>query len=169
MKLLNKINLNKIVISHFNTLKNYNTKKFELDDLITFILLPILIATILLISKVELRDSSLNIVITILSVLVGLLFNVIVIVFDIIKRNNSNKIKNRILNELMTNISYSILISLSAIILTLCLNIPFKFVHLVLNWLVFFLIAHFFITILMILKRMYALFINEINEVEEKK
>ncbi len=37
------------------------------------------------------------------------------------------------------------------------------------TFLVYFFLSHFSLTVLMILKRVYALFLNEMNEIEEDK
>lgn len=166
-KILNKINIGRIVTSHLKTLRNDNTEKVGLDDLFTFLVLPILGATFLSYFHIELNDSATNIIITTLSILVGLLFNVIVIIFDIIKRDNSKKLKNKLLNELLTNISYSIVLSILIISITLLTFIDNCYLKIGATWIVYFLIGNYFLTVLMILKRMYIMFINELDEIEK--
>lgn len=161
MKILIKINIFEIVKQHFKTLENYNSKKIGFDDLFTFILLPVIISSILVYFEIDLKSNGINLLITTLSVLVGLLFNVIVIIFDIIRRENTEKIKNEILKQLLTNISYSIILSILIIILTLLSSI--EFLHYLIIWIVYFLLSNYFMTVIMIIKRMYLLFIEEIN------
>ncbi|OFY16577.1 MAG: hypothetical protein A2X02_05410 [Bacteroidetes bacterium GWF2_29_10] len=169
MKMFNKINIFKIISNHFNTLQNDNTKKCEFDDILTFLILPLLVSVGLYWFDFELKENAINIIITTLSIFVGLLFNIIVILFDIIKRDNTKKLKNEILRQLLTNISYSIFISILIIIVILTTYIKNECVHLIATVIVYFLIGHFFLTILMILKRMYFLFINELKEIEKDK
>jgi len=167
--MLNKINICKIITNHFATLHNESTGKFGFDDFFTFLLLPILISVALSIFNISLTDSAITIIITTLSILVGLLFNVIVIIFDIIKRDGTKRLKNRILNELLTNISFSIILSIVIIIFTLVTYFTNKYVEIVSTGFVYFFLCVYFFTVLMIIKRMYALFINELDEIEKNQ
>lgn len=166
-QILTKINIGKIITRHLKTLRNDNTGKVGRDDVFTFLILPILGASGLSYFHIELNDSATNIIITTLSILVGLLFNVIVIIFDIIKRDNSKKLKNKLLNELLTNISYSIVLSILIISITLLTFIDNSYLKLGATWFAYFLIGNYFLTVLMILKRMYIMFVNELDEIEK--
>jgi hypothetical protein len=165
MKILEKINVGKIIFKHIETLKNYNTNKLGFDDFITFILLPLIGTGLLIYFDIGLNDRATNIIITTLSILVGLLFNVIVIIFDIIKRDSTKKIKNKLLEELLTNISYSILLSILIIVFTLLTYINNELSKTIFTGIVYFLIGNYFLTVLMVLKRMYQLFDNELKEI----
>lgn len=167
IRILTKINIGKIISSHLKTLRNDNSDKLEWDDVLTFLIIPIVGASALSYFEIKLSNSATNIIITTLSILVGLLFNVIVIIFDILKRDSSKKIKNKLLNQLLTNISYSIIISLLIIVVTLLTYFNNYYVQIVASWLVYFLIGNYFLTVLMVLKRMYSLFINELDEIEK--
>jgi hypothetical protein len=164
--MFNKINICQIITNHIATLRNENTKRLGFDDFLTFLLIPLIITIALILFKVYLSDSAITIIITTLSILVGLLFNVIVIIFDIIKRDGTKKLKNRILHELLTNISFSIILSIVIIIFTLVTYFTNKYVKLISTGLVYFFLCFYIFTVLMILKRMYVLFINELNEIE---
>lgn len=167
MKVLEKINIVDIVKNHLATLVNDNSKKSEFSDWLTFLIIPLIVASNLVYFKVDLSDRATNIVITTLSILVGLLFNVIVILFDILKRDNSEKIKNVLLKQLLTNISYSIFTSLFIIFLTVLSFFDNKIWVVVCTFFVYFFLTHFALTVLMILKRIYALFLNEMEEIGE--
>lgn len=164
----NKINISQILKSHFATLQNDNTKKVEFDDYLTFLIVPVIIASGLLYFDVQLDASALNIVITTLSILVGLLFNVIVLIFDIIKRDATHKLKNMILKQLLANISFTILLSILTILFTLATYFSIEIIKEIATWIVYFLLTIFLFTVLMVLKRMYLLFNNEIDELERK-
>lgn len=165
MKIFEKINVTKIIANHLKTLVNDNTKKSEISDWVTFLILPLIGAVGLSYCEVSLSERAINLVITTLSILVGLLFNVVVILFDIIKRDNSKKLKNRLLEQLLTNICYTIFVSLTIIFLTVLSFFDNECWKKVITFLLYFLLIHFAITILMILKRIYTLFINEMNEI----
>lgn len=165
--MLSKINIFQIITNHLATLRNVNTKRMAFDDLLTFLLIPLIISIGLILLKVCLNDSAITIIITTLSILVGLLFNVIVIIFDIIKRDNTKRLKNKILHELLTNISFSIILSIVIILFTLMTYFTNECVKLLSTGFVYFFLCIYFFTVLMIIKRMYQMFINELDEIED--
>lgn len=169
MKIFEKIDVFDILTNHFSTLVNDNTKRPELTDWLTFLIIPVIIASALTYFKVELTERATNLVITTLSILVGLFFNVVVILFDIIKRDSSKNLKNRLLEQLLTNISYTIFTSLVIIFFTVLSFFDNNCWAMVMTFLVYFLLSHFAFTVLMILKRVYALFINEMDELSTTK
>lgn len=162
----NKININQILKSHFATLRNDNSNKAEFDDYWTFLIVPMLVATGLIYFNIQLKDSAVNIVVTTLSILVGLLFNVIVLIFDIIKRDASQRLKNTVLKQLLANISFTILLSIVTILFTLATYFENDYIKEIATWIVYFFLTIFLFTVLMVLKRMYLLFRNEIDEIE---
>lgn len=165
--MFDKINIWKIIGSHFETLRNDNSKKADFSDFLTFLILPAIISSLLLFFKICLTDAAIGIIITTLSILIGLLFNVIVLIFDIIKRDGSKKIKNSVLKQLLSNISFTVLLSIFSIILTLFTYINNPTIRIIAHWSVFFSLSVFLFTVLMILKRMYLLFMNELEEIEK--
>ncbi len=168
MRFFEKVHIWTIVSNHLKTLKNSNSGKSEFDDYLTFLVLPIFGASLLMYFNIKLSAGATNIIITTLSILVGLLFNVIVIIFDIIKRDSTKRLKNELLNQLLTNISYSIILSIFIIVITLLTFIDNCFSKIIFYWIVYFLLGNYFLTVLMIIKRMYSLFINELSEIEKE-
>nr|WP_321412845.1 hypothetical protein [uncultured Allomuricauda sp.] len=165
---MEKINIIGIIKDHLKTLVNDNSQKPDFSDYFTFLIIPFVVSGILIWLKIDLSDKATNIVITTLSILVGLLFNVIVILFDILKRDNTQQVKNDLLKQLLTNISYSIFISLFIILLTVLSFFKIEIWVKVCTFLIYFFLSHFSLTVLMILKRVYALFLNEMVEIEEE-
>lgn len=165
--MLKKIDISKIVKNHFATLQNANTKRAAFDDYLTFLIIPLIVTGILLWFNVYLSDSAINIIISTLSILVGLLFNVVVLIFDIIKRDSTNKIKNIVLKQILSNIAYTILISIVTIILTLLTFINNCCTKIIFNALIYLILTNFTLTVLMILKRMFHLFHTELDELDE--
>lgn len=162
--MLNKINVSKIITSHLGTLINDNSNKAGLDDWFTFLILPLVVSGTLSYFCVTFSEQAINIIITTLSIIVGLLFNVIVIIFDIIKRDKSNGKRNKLVEQLLANISYTILISILSILVTFVTFIKNDCIEFLANSILFFLLTHFLVTVVMILKRLYYLFLNEIND-----
>ena len=165
--MLTKINITKIIINHFATLQNANSKKACFDDYLTFLLIPLLFTSILFYFKVYVTETAINVIISTLSILVGLLFNVVVLIFDIIKRDSANKIKNVVLKQILSNIAFTILLSIISILFTLLTLIENSISKIIFNSILFFLLFNFVITVLMILKRMFHLFHSEIDELNE--
>ncbi|MBS1546486.1 MAG: hypothetical protein JSU02_03800 [Bacteroidetes bacterium] len=164
--MFDKINIAQIVRSHLDTLKNDNTKKAGVDDYLTFLVLPGAIAFALIVFDVRLNERATNIIITSLSILVGLLFNVIVLLFDLVSKKGKRSLKNRILKEVLANITFAVLLAIISIILTLLANLPNTCVVRVVEFCLYFLLSQFLLTSLMVLKRIYLLFRNEIDELE---
>lgn len=167
--MFDKINVLTIVRSHLDTLKNDNTKKAGVDDWFVFLLVPLAIAGVLVWMGVDLSERATNIIITSLAILVGLLFNVIVLLFDLVSKDGSRKLKNRILKEVLANITFAVLIAIVAIILTLLTSLPNIWVVRAVEIVLYFLLTKFLLTCLMVLKRIYALFRNEMDELEKKE
>ncbi|HRG69312.1 MAG TPA: hypothetical protein PLS73_10715 [Saprospiraceae bacterium] len=167
--MLKKINILEIIKNHFGTLINDNSNKREFDDYLTFLILPIIFATGLVYYKIALSEQIINIVITALSIFVGLLFNVVVLLFDIVKRDSTQRLKNKVLKQILANITFTILLSLVTILFTVLTFIDESRVKLVAIWFVYFLLSNFLFTVLMILKRMYILFKNEIDCIENSE
>ncbi len=167
--MLNKINIKNIIVNHLDSLRNHNSKKATFDDWFTFFLLPISVSCILIFFKVTLSSEAINIIITSLSILIGLLINVIVLIFDMIKRDNKNYIKNELLRELLSNISFTILLSIFLIGVTLSSFLDNNLIKSISFFLVYFLLTNFILTILMILKRIHNLFNNEFDEIEKNQ
>ncbi|WBL25084.1 hypothetical protein [Zunongwangia sp. HGR-M22] len=161
---MDKINIIGIIHKHFKTLVNSNTKKADFWDWFVFLVLPLIFSGVLLFFNVYFSDDAVGTVITVMTVLVGLLFNVIVILFDIVRRDNSNQIKNQVLEEVLANISYSVLLAFATILFTLLLNVENSTAITVFTFIVYFLCSHFFLTALMILKRIFKLFDNEMKK-----
>lgn len=144
--MFDKINIAQIVRSHLDTLKNDNTKKAGWDDYLTFLVLPVTVALVLLAFDVRLNERSTNIIITSLSILVGLLFNVIVLLFDLVSKNGKRSLKNRILKEVLANITFSVLLAIISIILTLLANLPYASIVCVVEFCLYFLLTQFLLT-----------------------
>lgn len=160
--MFNKVNINNIIKDHLSTLKNDNTGKPDKEDILLFFLMPLLLSSVLVYLDIFLSDKAINIVITALAIFVGLLFNVIVLIFDLVSKNSKRPAKIRLLREILANISFSVLLCIIIIALTLLTFIDIYWIMLLAHLLAYFLILIFMINLFMILKRMYNLFAEEI-------
>lgn len=162
--ILNKVNVFNVVKKHLKTLKNTNTGKSDFDDYLTFLIIPLVIAGILLWRNSLIEPNLVSIIITALSIFVGLFFNVIILIFDMTRRDKVKEIKIEILRQLQANISYVILLSLITIIVILFTYFENTIVSIIANGISYFLLIHLIMTILMVIKRTFRLLEEEIKD-----
>lgn len=188
-----KINILEIITAHLNTLHEYkpndavknhkdakcdnSRNKLARDDLSIFFFLPILAAILLAIFGPALTEEAYTISVSIFAIFSALLLNVQIALFSIYHRswsqvedNNLQKIKNdkqelrrSLIRQLNTNISYSIIISCTSVMVFFFLYI-FKYSSFLSSSICYFLFLHFFLTLIMIIKRAHALFDTEYTE-----
>ena len=169
--MLDKINPKNIILDHISTLKNYRTQKTSFGDIFTFFILPLIIGVFLLFFiKIEISDGVINILITSLSIFAALLFNLLLLVYEIVNGNgNKTKIKSKALKEIYSNISFSIFSSILAVILLLLYSIIYTYVNgkqifiWIINFLIYYLTITFLLTLFMILKRIHVLLSKEFD------
>jgi hypothetical protein len=168
-----KINISQILKDHFKTLRNQETNRISGGDIFTFIALPIIVSLIILyvIGFILDKDAS-SILITSLSVFSALLFNLLLLIYDIVKREErvsntkDSPLTAKLLREIYSNISFSILISVicvSVLLITL-LNIKAIWFNQIISFFVYYLVIQFLLTIFMVLKRVHVLLSQEIKE-----
>ncbi len=170
--MFDKINPKNIILDHISTLKDNKTQKTSFGDVFTFFILPLIIGGFLLfVLKIEITDYVINILITSLSIFAALLFNLLLLVYEIVNgKSNKTKIKSKILKEIYSNISFSIFSSILAVILLLLYSIVFTYVSekqifiLTINFLIYYLTITFLLTLFMILKRIHILLSKEFDK-----
>jgi hypothetical protein len=167
-KIIVKVNVLKIILAHGNTLVDARTKRPGWDDWVTFVIVPTAFALMANRCGLSLGTNALTIIITALSIFVGLLFNMVVLVFDILKRDSTNKLKNNLLKQLLANISFTILLSIVIIALSLISRVKEPTIKMLADFIIYFSLSFFFVTLVMILKRMYGLYDNEMKEIERR-
>ena len=160
-KFRTKIDVGNIIIDHWATIVNANTCRPDWADTGIFIALPVAFASAMLYFNALMSDAVIGGIISGLSIFVGLLFNVLVVIFDIVKRDSYASIKNELLKQSLTNISFSILISLVCIITAVISLIDISLAKKIGNAMTYILLVEFIVCLLMILKRMYKLLMNE--------
>jgi len=161
--MLTRINIKDIILSHFKTLRAVGQDKgIAVIDFILFLLIPITCSIILVYYDIGFKSLTSDII-TAISILAGFLFNLLAIIYtslDKIKIEGLNsEIRKQFVLELHSNISYNILLSIFIIPLLLLYKIDvykcwFDKTLLGLNY---FLLFSFFLTLLMILKRIFIL------------
>ena len=161
---LNKINIIRIIKDHYATLENANTGKSEADDWLAFWVLPIILGIGVTTLQPKISDNNINLIITSLSIFVGLLINVVVLIFSLGQKGVSEAtLKNTVLKQTISNICYTILISIINIVIAFLISVMKNEIMVILfSAIIYIVTLHFFVTLLMIVKRMYLLFMNEL-------
>ncbi len=171
----NKLNVLKIISDHVNTLRNFDTGRYSPVDFSTFFVLPALLSGILLwVFKIGLSPDIVNVLITSLSIFAALLFNLLLLIYDIVrdpqKITDPSGIKGKYLRQIYANVSFCILISLIGVIVLLLAFFDLRGVSIgtvvspitvLITFIVYYLGALFILTLLMVLKRVHILLSKE--------
>jgi hypothetical protein len=169
-----KANVLHIIQAHLATLKTDGEARYHRPDILLFFILPLLISVMAWAFGGSIEKDTFSVSISVFAIFSALLLNVQIALFSISQRDwrperdklsadlQENKLEERreLLAELNTNISYLVVVSCLAVTSFLvfyvvkktdCIETPVSI------WLY----AHFFLTLLMIIKRAHALFQKE--------
>lgn len=171
-----KIDIFSIFRDHKNTLVDQNSNKPGGDDIFYFLLIPIVLPVILVLlfkfnfdNYLDLRRS----LVSSLAIFVGLLFNALVLLINIAKNGDTINIRKKVIQNLISNISFNIITALFAVLFILLrfINLPtiiysnlLPTTSQILDIISLALLISFFITFLMIMKRTYLIINTEINK-----
>ena len=166
--MMDKINFFKIIQDHIHTLKDFDTKKYKLGDLILFFISPLVVGFLFIKFNFRLDDDIANVLVTSLSIFAALLFNLLLLIYNIIlKPDNSESganFKNKFLKEIFSNISFCILISIFTIMLLIISFLDIQKLETILTFLVYYFISLFILTLFMVLKRVHILLTKEFEK-----
>lgn len=171
--LITKINLSTILKAHLSTLVDSSTKerKGSLGDKVLFFLAPAVVSALASLLFIPSDKNIIGILITSLSIFAGLLFNLLVLVMQIIEKRKGKTDFIRIQKDTYANIAYAILVSITA---SAILLIPYfiestnarvtangdvfiTFYARVFWAVIYFLLLNFGLTMAMVLKRMHVI------------
>jgi uncharacterized membrane protein len=159
-----KIDVRNIISAHFRTLVDDNTQRAGVSDWFAFLLLPLGVAGALVGLGAYMSEGILSTVVSGFSIFVGLLLNVIVLLFDIVRNTQKQPRKHRVVRQTLANVGFAIILSLVTIVVALTTQItrwpglrPYS------SFATYFLASVFIATLLMIVKRLYNLFLDEAN------
>ena len=139
MNLFDRTDISLIIKAHYKTFYDYSVwkatgeKKATHNDVIAFLVFPMLTAILISFLQIKITETYLSIIITALAIFVGLLFNFLTLIFnlanqqkqEINKKSGSSSISNSdeakfiLTKELFINISAAIIISIAAICISL--------------------------------------------------
>lgn len=172
-----KINVAKICSDHYQTLKDVGDKEVRKGQVFVFFIAPIIASAVILYFVSTLADKFIEILITSMSILTGLLFNLIVLLYDIINKakddfskvqaeglqNNIGQKKLRLdfLKEIFSNISFGIFLSLFSIPFLILGMVDDDVLKMAADFISLSLLLMFFLLMMMVLKRVHILLGNE--------
>lgn len=172
-----KINIFSIFVDHLKTLKSneaHSKEKLCGEDFLIFFLLPIIIAIATCYYGTNLDKETYGISISVFSIFTALLLNVQIALFAVYQRawtslkdknldeiqQSEINLRNDLLREVNTNISYLIILSCFAVTIFLIFYMT-KTESKFASSISFFIYIHFLFTLLMVIKRAHALFSKE--------
>ena len=162
-----KLNVWGVVRDHIGTLRNFDTGRYSPGDILLFIVIPAIFAAGLTWLRIKITEQIANGLITALSVFAGLLFNLLLLIYDIVQKDqgaaDNAKLQRLFLKEIYANISFCILISITSIILlsVFAFGITVNALAFALCFVIYFFLAVFVFTLLMVLKRVHVLLSKE--------
>jgi hypothetical protein len=154
------INVDDIIRKHFQTLKEDANLFYRV---LYFLIIPLIVAGAFLYFHKYLDESIITSLITAFSIFIGLLLNIILVIFAIVNGSTGklSTLKSRLLEHLYANSIYTLLLSTILIIILLLMLIlndwTICLLVIVFSFVVYFGVTHFIMTLLMIFKRLYVL------------
>jgi len=169
--MFSKINVYAVVRAHFRTLKNTSQSRASKAQVAQFLLLPLIFAVVLAYLRVNVPSVSVGALLAAAAVFGGLLFNLLVIMFDVADREPPGDLSGRVwrafLIELNANVSFSVLTTLFMTALLVVLAVVGADNGLAIRLVSFafwFVSGLFALTLLMIVKRVNVVFTSQLKE-----
>ena len=176
-----RINILVIINAHLSTLRQIDrvSKGIYWKDLVLFFIIPIITSALLTWKNIDLTDEVANLI-TAFAILGGFLFNLLALIYNSMDKLASDvaqtniSIKKIFLKEIHANISFSILLSIFTVIFLLLYSykypniIPYTYLKRGLLFINYFLLLLFFLTILMVLYRIFILLKKDVENINVK-
>jgi hypothetical protein len=170
---LEKINVRSIITNHVNTLWDYGADKRSYSDLLLFFALPVAVAGFAFWRGAQLRAIAVTGLLTASTMFVALLLNLLIMVLAYLRStegdptDQSLQLRKRYLREIAANLSFSILIALSMVGVSITALFQLKKDQDLIGTVPTFCLmagaAILVLGLLMILRRMYALILDEFD------
>jgi hypothetical protein len=169
-----KIDFSKILLDHFKTLRDHESKRLMISDILLFFVFPLALSTVVIVGHFELKDNFVTIIVTAASIFAGLLLNLLVLIYTIFIRDrekilhhlkeNTFQTWQELVRQTFANVSFSILVSLLLVALCLLfyLDLPLSAKRTV-EFLLYFFCATLVLHLFMVLGRIHMLIAFEIS------
>ncbi len=167
--MFDKINVWKVVKDHLDTLKVYGTQRADRPTFVLLFVLPLAVAGAILYWHGSLDSTPITIVATSFSIFAALLFNLLLLIYDVIRKPDKSSfraLRRQLLRDLFRNISFAILTAIVGVALLIALALfeeddgPVKAG---LSYGVYYLALVFVLTLLIVLKRVHVLLSKELE------
>ena len=169
--MLDKVNITKIVRDHLGTFKDNSTRKYRPLDFLLFFLVPLLAAAGFVAILGTLPTNLIGVIATSLSIFTALLLNLLLLAYNIARNSEPpsdegiREMKEKLFHEIFSNIAFAVLVSLvtvgSVLVFGLVSDCASMLATYILSSVIYYLGTLFLLTLLMLLKRVYALLSNE--------
>ena len=170
--MFSKINVTNIVRDHFCTLKKYDSDRWSSGDFLLFVGVPVVVTVWMLVAELLLTKAAVGVLFAGISIFAGLLLNLLMMAHGIIRSTVGKpryKDEKRLLREIYSNISYSILAAIVMLGVMLIRFVTAEIVALyIISGLTYLLIGNFLLTLLMVLKRIHVVLENEFSAVVDE-
>lgn len=175
---MSKINILPIIDAHLDTLRDDSFGGRSTLDYVVFIGLPVCLGVVLDVLHYGFRVDAVNGLLSAFAILSGLMLNLLVLVFTLASSTSplslDVKLRKRVLNEVFVNICFSILVAIAVVVtaviaLSYMRSIPGARTGIIATFFLSSCTFNFILTVLMILKRMYAILHLEIDRSNTSK
>ncbi|WP_436979996.1 hypothetical protein [Streptomyces sp. enrichment culture] len=162
------IDLVPIVKDHFQTLRSHADNRILWGEVAFFLGVPILLGATG--AYLDWNISGVGNILAAFAILSGLLFNLLVLLFDVATKaleaqgNNFQNVRLKLAKHLQANVTYALLVALvSAGVLGVASGMGMEEVNRWLSGILIILFAHFALTLLMIMRRIRSAFLQSLT------
>lgn len=173
-KIFEKIDVSEIISGNVSNFKKSGKRSYILKDVFLFLFSPFIISLILVIYDARITPNFSNLLVAIYSIFAGLLFSLLIFIFDVINRVKTLDIsvseaslRLETFKSVYFSVSFCILICLTNIFLLLAISLfKIQYIFAFLSFFAFYLFLFFILNLLMIIRSIHKLIYREI-EVQE--
>jgi uncharacterized membrane protein len=164
-----KLDVSNIIRSHYGTLIDVRTKRIGFGDILCFGLIPVSVSVGLFMEGIRFNATAVSLSITGLSVLAGLLFNLLLLTQTVGRQRRDDSLtsaaETALLREVFNNIAFAILVALVCIILCVLWSLldSAGLVAVAVELILYTLLSLFILTLLMVLKRIHVILSQEFS------
>ncbi|WP_043619254.1 hypothetical protein [Ensifer sp. ZNC0028] len=153
-----KIDVRVILSDHFNTFRDEASGNYSYFDFVIMLGLPLVLSIAAAAMQLHIRDEYVSTLISAFAIFAGLLFNVLVLIYSVSgDGKEKDEIRDRLVAQSFSNISFSVMSSLIAVMFLSLLLFVNGIYQSVVEACVYFICLNFLLTMLMVLKRIHVL------------
>lgn len=175
--MFDKVNVSKILTDHIGTFRRFQSRKYRPLDFMLFFGLPLVVASSAIAAGFCFPLSLISVVATALSICTALLLNLLLLAYNIIRNApqpnsaQAEKTGEQLLREIYSNIAFAIVVAIALIVIVVTFGVIGDgniYAALSFSFGIYYLGILTLLTLLMLLKRIYALLSNERVPIQQK-